>query len=208
MLEQIFDWYLCMVEKTCKMEIEQDALLEGERSVLGFWHGDSCAMNLLLRRIQKKGRSAEVIVTADKRGNVIEYLIQKRGGRAIRMNDGVGIRTGLRQLEADAHSEVNWLGCALDGPLGPEYQAKKLAFYLAEEAGRKVVCCHVAYSYYLSLFWRWDHYAVPLPFTRIKVKLFDLGEIDRNRLRSFHQWSHTAFQPIAMPRKQARSDRM
>ena len=45
------------------------------------------------------------------------------------------------------------------------HEPKKLAFYLSEQSGDDFVGISVHYSSCFRMFWRWDHYAVPLPFS-------------------------------------------
>ena len=59
---------------------------------------------------------------------------------------------------------------------------KKLAFYLAEQAQESFVGISVSYHGCLRLFWRWDHYAIPLPFSKVIVAVHDYGEVNKKQI--------------------------
>lgn len=70
------------------------------------------------------------------------------------------------------------IAVALDGPLGPRHEPKKLAFYLSEHAEEAFVGISLSYSSCIRLTRRWDKYVIPLPFTTVDVAVKDYG-IDR-----------------------------
>lgn len=37
----------------------------------------------------------------------------------------------------------------------------------------------VSYSSCIRMFWRWDQYVIPLPFTTVTVDVRDYGEVDK-----------------------------
>lgn len=127
LLSLIFLFYLKLVAVTGRLEIINKDKIE-ENSMVGYWHGDSYCMMLVLRQVSKKIKRINVIVTADKRGDVIEKIISHYGAIALRIPDGLKIRYYLRQLKEASKSE-GILATALDGPLGPIHEPKKLIFF-------------------------------------------------------------------------------
>lgn len=183
--------------------------------IVGFWHEDSFMMNLVLKewmeagqasgdyeklrcaltqtrpqagnpsRERTKGIGMDVVVTADKRGDYIEAMLKRYGAHALRVGDGMRMRAGMKQLTGSAMDRSKGLAIALDGPLGPYHEPKKLACFLAEQSGKHFCGVHVHYSCKLRLFSRWDRYVIPLPFTRAKVEVCDFGPISREMLREY-----------------------
>ncbi|WP_343210659.1 hypothetical protein [Anaerolentibacter hominis] len=201
MLEKLFNVYLRLVEKTARVRLVNEECIRDTRFVGGYWHGDSCAMNLVLQDFSRKGYPVCIAVTASKRGDYIEDLIRKRGGFTVRLEDGLGMKKNMKQLEAAAKNPDQVLACALDGPLGPLHEPKKLGFYLAKEAGRKMVGFHLAYSHAIYLKKRWDNYAVPLPFSTIEITFHDFGMITQDTLKDFKNYRMTVAECLSGSRK-------
>lgn len=189
-LGKIFNCWLKYVERTANIEIVHDGCItSGDRLLLGFWHGNSPAMlNFISKMTEDFGKSVEIIVTASGRGDVIEYLINKRGGSALRINDGLGMSKQMNEAKEAANLPTGLFGIALDGPYGPGYEPKKLGAYMSEASGRRFVCCHVGYSKVLILKRRWDKYAVPLPYAKMVFTITDFGIINQEQVRSFKSW--------------------
>lgn len=91
-------------------------------------------MNLVLERLADKTTPVDVIVTADTRGNYIEHMIKRCGGNALRVPDGYKAFGALKNIVRDSYEKAHSIAVALDGPLGPRHEPKKLAFYLSEHA--------------------------------------------------------------------------
>lgn len=181
MLQKLFLGYLKLLEKTVTIQWREDALC-GSSQIFGFWHEDSFFMNLVLKELAKKTAPVDVIVTADTRGDYIEQMIEQCGGHALRVADGYAGFGALKKLMQRSYEQTRSLAVALDGPLGPRHEPKKLAFYLSEQSGEDFVGIAVSYSACLRIFWRWDQYAVPLPFTTVTVEVKDYGEVDKRHI--------------------------
>ena len=125
-LQAVFSGYLKLLEKTVHMEWDEDRLY-GNSQIFGFWHEDSFIMNLVLKNLRGKTAPVDVIVTADTRGNYIEHMIKKCGGNALRIPDGYAAFGALKKLMQSSYEQSRSLAIALDGPLGPRHEPKKLA---------------------------------------------------------------------------------
>lgn len=66
-LSRIFYGYLWLVNKTIKYEIRNIHLLK-ELEMLGYWHGDSSLMMILLMHLNQQLPPVDVVITADWRG--------------------------------------------------------------------------------------------------------------------------------------------
>ena len=109
-------------------------------------------------------------------------MIKKCGGNALRIPDGYAAFGALKKLMQSSYEQSRSLAIALDGPLGPRHEPKKLAFYLSEQSGDDFVGISVHYSSCFRMFWRWDHYAVPLPFSTVTVAIRDYGEVSKRAI--------------------------
>ena len=180
-LQKLFYGYLKLLEKTVTIQW-QDENLYGSSQIFGFWHEDSFLMNLVLKEWAGKTAPVDVIVTADTRGDYIEYMLERCGGHALRVPDGAASFGALKKLIQSSYEQTRSLAIALDGPLGPRHQPKKLAFYLSEQSGEDFVGIAVSYSSCLRMLWRWDRYAIPLPFSTITVAVRDYGEVSKREI--------------------------
>lgn len=180
-LQKLFLGYLKLLEKTITIQWNTDTLC-GSSQIFGFWHEDSFFMNLVLKELSKKTAPVDVIVTADVRGDYIENMIEHCGGHALRVPDGLACIGAVKSLMRQSYEEARSLAVSLDGPLGPRHEPKKLAFFLSEQRREDFVGIAVSYSACLRMFWRWDQYAVPLPFTKVTVDIRDYGEVNKRHV--------------------------
>ena len=171
---RVFYSYLRLLERTVRLELAGAEAFTGH-NVVGFWHEDSFAMNLVLRRMAGKGRDVSVLVTGDARGEYIQYLLEKSGGRAVRLDYSASPVGVMRELLAALKKGTQSVAIALDGPLGPRHEPKKLVYVLAERSGTRLVGVTISYSHRLALRNRWDHYRIPLPFSKITAEFRDYG---------------------------------
>ena len=96
-LSRLFYVYLKCLEKTVHVKWEGMESFNGNQ-VVGFWHEDSFAMNLLLREVTETDNKMSVLVTGDPRGDYIQYMIEKCKGDAVRIGYGFCDTGTLREL--------------------------------------------------------------------------------------------------------------
>lgn len=180
-LQWLFDEYLSLLERTVTIRwVEENRY--GDSQIFGFWHEDSFFMNVVLKNLADKTTPVDVIVTADTRGNYIEHMIRKSGGKALRVPDGYKAFAALKNIVRESYEKDHSLAMALDGPLGPRHEPKKLAFYLSEHADEEFVGISLSYSSCIRLNRRWDKYVIPLLFTTVTVAVKDYGVVKKNRI--------------------------
>lgn len=187
LLSKIFLAYLKLISLTCKLEIKNEDRIR-ENTMLGYWHGDSYCMQLVLKHISKRIHKIDIIVTADRRGDAIEGIISYYGANAIRLPDGLGIRHFMRDLKELSRNSEGILAASLDGPLGPVHEPKRLLFLLAAEGDKELVYIHFKYKNVIRLRHRWDNYVIPLPFSRITAEVEEIGSISKEDLRDFSKY--------------------
>lgn len=180
-LQWLFTNYLKWIERTVTIRWDEENRY-GDSQIFGFWHEDSFFMNLVLERLSHKTTPVDVIVTADTRGNYIENMIRRCGGNALRVPDGYQAFAALRKIVQDSYEKTHSIAVALDGPLGPRHEPKKLAFYLSEHAEEDFVGISLTYSSCLRLTRRWDKYVIPLPFTTVTVSVKNYGIVKKNAI--------------------------
>ncbi len=180
---QIIHSYLNIVAKTSKVYIIGADQISGNKMV-GYWHGDSYPMQLVLKKFKKDKKRISVLVTADARGDFIEGMIEEYGAKAIRVSDGIKMKETFPTVVHEAKKEGGILAASFDGPLGPCHKPKRLLFLLAKQADKEMVYIHFTYSNCIRLRFRWDNYVIPLPFTRIKAHVEDLGKITNYHLNA------------------------
>lgn len=172
----LFYFYLKCLEKTVKVEWVQPEMFGGN-SLVGFWHEDSFAMNLVLREITGQGEHVAVLVTGDAREEYIRYLLEKCNGRAVRVGHGFCNAGVLKDILSSMREDRESVAIAMDGPLGPRHIPKKMTYFLSEQGRRPMVGVTLDYSHKIALKSRWDHYRIPLPFSKIIVRFDNYGVV-------------------------------
>ena len=180
-LQCLFVNYLKLLENTVRIEWHEENRY-GDSQIFGFWHEDSFFMNLVLEKLAHKTTPVDVVVTADTRGNYIEHMIKRCGGNALRVPDGYRAFAALKNIARDSCEKTHSIAVALDGPLGPRHEPKKLAFYLSEHAQEEFVGISISYTSCIRLNRRWDKYAIPLPFSKVTVAVHNYGVTDRKHI--------------------------
>lgn len=117
-ISKLFIVYLELVFKTSDIVLNE-LNFDINNSIIGFWHGDSYSMNLVIKKLVSEKFSLNVIVTADTRGNYIENVLKKYNVKALRMPDGIKMKSFLRDLKLVSKKENESVAISLDGPLGP-----------------------------------------------------------------------------------------
>lgn len=180
-LVYLFKSYLKLLKRTVTIEWAENSV-HGGNQILGFWHEDSFFMNLALSELEENTSPVDVIVTSDRRGDCIQYMIEQCGGSAVRVPDGFASFKALKKVLKDSYERTRSIAVALDVPFGPRHEPKKLAFYLSEQAQEDFIGITVSYSSKLRLTWRWDQYVIPLPFSTVTVAAHNYGEVSKNNI--------------------------
>lgn len=172
---RLFYTYLEILEKTVKTEWIQPEQFTGNH-VIGFWHEDSFAMNLVLKKAaQREDVRVSVLVTADDRGDYVKYILEKCRREALRMGYGFCSAGLMREILSQLKEKDRSVAIAMDGPLGPRHIPKKTTFFLSEQSKASLLGVTLDYSKKITLSSRWDHYRIPLPFSTIKICFDDYG---------------------------------
>ncbi|MEZ3486248.1 MAG: hypothetical protein K1W22_06555 [Lachnospiraceae bacterium] len=171
---RLFYGYLKLLKRTVRIEWQQPESYHGHH-VVGFWHEDSFAMNLVLDAVTGRGEAVSVLVTPDERGEYNRYLIERCKGEAVKIGYGFCNAGTLKEILDSLGDTRRSVAVAMDGPLGPRHIPKKLTYFLSEKSQTELVGITVSYSRKLSLPGQWDHCHIPLPFSKITVRFDNYG---------------------------------
>lgn len=197
LLGTIFKTYVKVLETTVHMNITGMEQIRKEQ-LLGYWHGDSLTMELVLGYITKNAEDISVIVTADKRGDYIEQVINAYGAKAIRLPDGIKMRPFFKELMQMSKDTKGILAASLDGPLGPFHEPKKLLFLLSVKSNKELVYMEFTYKGVLRLKKRWDNYVILFPFSKVNATVKNLGIITNEELNDFKNVKDKMFQDVLL----------
>lgn len=160
-------WVLRLLGATWRIErVGLDAvearLSGGERFIFALWHA-----RLLPLIFTHRGRSAAVLISRHRDGELIARLVERLGYVAARGSSTRGGEEGARAMLRLAE-EGHLLGVTPDGPRGPAEVVKPGLIYLASRTGFPVVPVAAAASPARRLS-SWDGFRVPWPFARVVI---------------------------------------
>ncbi len=153
---------------TFRVSVHVDAALDPADPrpwVLCFWHGDQLALLCWKRR-----RPTVALVSHSQDGQMqasalrIQGLLVERGSSS-RGGSG-GLRAIVRHLRAGQDAAF-----AVDGPKGPRFSVAPGACSAAELSSGRLVPMGSAAPHGLTLQRTWDRFRIPLPFSRVSVRL-------------------------------------
>jgi lysophospholipid acyltransferase (LPLAT)-like uncharacterized protein len=127
-----------------------------------FWHQCVLPCTFYYRRT-----GASIIVSQSFDGELIARTLELFGFKTARGSSSRGGREGLLGLKAMIESGRPAVFTA-DGPRGPVYQTKMGPVRLAQMTGARIGAFHLQPQRAWTMN-SWDHFLVPMPFTRIAV---------------------------------------
>ena len=127
-----------------------------------FWHQCVLPCTFYYRRT-----GASIIVSQSFDGELIARILQLFGFKTTRGSSSRGAREGLLGLKSVLESGQPAVFTA-DGPRGPIYQTKMGPVKLAQMTGARIGAFHLQPRRAWTIN-SWDHFLVPMPFTRIVV---------------------------------------
>jgi lysophospholipid acyltransferase (LPLAT)-like uncharacterized protein len=132
------------------------------------WHQATFAMFYLYR-----GTDAVILVTEEPRGRILAKCAGWMGYQVItvpnekRNFDYARSLARMIKLLKKGHNAV----IAVDGPSGPLFDVKPGAFYISAKAKVPIIPVAIKAPWKLTLFWRWDKYFIPLPFSPLRLRV-------------------------------------
>ena len=125
--------YLGLKSERVNFERLDEIWRSGDNAIVAFWHDQ-----LLLMPPVYTGRSAKVLISASKDGELIARTVAHFGISAVRGSSSRGGREALMEMKALAKDPLD-LGVTPDGPKGPRHAVKFGVVQLARATGRPVV---------------------------------------------------------------------
>jgi lysophospholipid acyltransferase (LPLAT)-like uncharacterized protein len=153
---------------TLRVSLHVDAALDAYDPrpwVLCFWHGDQLPLLCWKRR-----RPTVALVSHSADGQMqskalrIQGLLVERGSSS--RGGSKGLRAIVRHLRAGHDAAF-----AVDGPKGPRFSVAPGACSAADIAGGRLVPMGSASLHGVTLQKAWDRFRIPLPFSRVAVRL-------------------------------------
>lgn len=183
-ISSLYIFYLWILSKTCKIRIINECDIDINNSIIGFWHGESFPMYLLMKRWNELNIAA--IATSDARGDYIDTICKRYGIRPLRLPNGSAARHGINDIIKIGKEDKTLSICfSIDGPLGPFHDPKKMVFYIANRAEKKYLGITVQVKGKYVIKARWDKYVVPLPFSKITYNIRSFGDISKEHVRNY-----------------------
>ena len=159
--------------RTLRFEVEGRGGLDelkkkGKNVLFAVWHQATFVMFYLYRH-----QKACILVTSETRGQILGLCARWLGFQTIsvptRKGDFEYAQSLARMLKLirEGYDAV----IAVDGPAGPLHEVKPGVFYLAGKAKVPIVPIGLRAPWKITLFWRWDKYFVPLPFSPVRLRV-------------------------------------
>ena len=162
-----------------------------DRAIFVFWPNRlALSFNLYRRHVAKPttGRRVAALISASRDGGLLARVMGLSGVVPARGSSSRRGAAALRELVSAAKAGCD-LAITPDGPRGPCYQVQEGVILAAQLTGLPIVPLSYRLGWKLTLR-SWDHFHVPLPFSRVEVMLGapigvprDTDEAGRARLR-------------------------
>jgi lysophospholipid acyltransferase (LPLAT)-like uncharacterized protein len=150
--------------------VSNGAALSGKDNgmILAFWHGKMTTGWLLARKLFPETVTSAVVSLSED-GQLLSDILGRLGFRLIRGSSSRGgeeVKSGM--LEALKNHGV--VAVTPDGPRGPHHRFKYGTLRLASEHRIPLLFADIVHSKSIVLK-SWDHFEIPLPFSRTTVTL-------------------------------------
>lgn len=133
-------------------------------SVVAFWHGFMLPVWKYFSYLRPAA-----LVSQSKDGRLLSDLLEKWKYNVVRGSSSKGGREALDSIIKLLDKNIVLI--TPDGPRGPARQFKAGAVVAARKAGVQLYLCSVHINRSFTLNKSWDKFRIPLPFTKITLKL-------------------------------------
>lgn len=172
---------------TLKIEIEGEKLPDDERGVMfAFWHGKMITGWLLARKLFPE-REISAVISLSGDGQILADALDRLRFRLIRGSSSRGKEVVRRNIGV-ALSSRGVVAVTPDGPRGPHHRFKYGTLRLAAQHHAPLIFAEINYDNARSLK-SWDRFEIPLPFSRVKVRLNDVLVPDFPTEEAFRAWA-------------------
>lgn len=180
---------IALIGRTVRWESEGDSHLDdiyksGNRAIFTFWHG-----RIFPSTYYWRNRGIVVMTSMSRDGEPIAQCIQRFGFGTARGSSSAGWIRALAEMSR-AIRQGHDAAFTVDGPRGPRYVAQQGPILLARKTGAAVFCFHISMKNRIQLN-NWDHFQIPLPFTKALVlkaePIWVPPDASEAHLRDLHQ---------------------
>ena len=180
-------WIIVGICKTLRWRVVGWDRLEyvyytGKNPIMVFWHDRIFTASYYFRN-----RGIVVMTSMHRDGEYISEVIRRLGYKAARGSSSRG-SIGATRMAIKALQKGTDIGFAIDGPRGPRHVAKRGPTYIAWKSGHPVLPFNIS----LMRKWKlksWDHFQIPVPFSRalveIGVPIYIDADIPKNSLMEY-----------------------
>jgi len=147
--------------------------------VLALWHGEIFPVTGFGHTISS---DLVTFVSQSKDGEIIARVIERLGHVTVRGSSSRGGVKALLQAVRVMVEQNRMAVFTVDGPRGPRHKPKGGVIYLAQKTGADIVPLR-AYPKCAKVFTKsWDHFVLPMPFTRCPVYIGEPMEVTDEKL--------------------------
>jgi len=169
----ILTGYIKLLHKTCTINITgaenlQVFIVDQQPMLPCYWHQQMTFSIDFLLGLRDQGVKTSVLVSPSKDGDIGDAVLTNLGVGVIR---GSEHRTGalaMRDIYQAISKDKCSVGTAVDGPLGPDREAKVGVVTLAQLSGAPLIPIANACSRKIHLK-SWDSFFLPLPYSRVEI---------------------------------------
>ena len=140
------------------------------------WHNQLFGAPRFYRRFLRE-RKVAALISASKDGGWLSGLFERVGIRPIRGSQSRRGASALRELLRASRDGYD-IAITPDGSKGPIYKVKHGAVVVAVKTRMPILLVGLNYRRTLRLK-TWDRFFVPLPFSRVDIRIDPLGVIDQ-----------------------------
>ncbi len=153
-----------------------------EKGVIAFWHG---YMMPVWKYFSKRKPGA--LISSSKDGQILTELLEKWGYNVVRGSSHKRGREALREMTLLSGDRLFLI--TPDGPRGPERKFKAGAVITAQRASVPLYLCGVRIRNAKIFGKSWDHFMLPLPFSKIDLFMPDgiiiPADADKEQINSY-----------------------
>lgn len=152
---------ISLISKTWRITVEGELR---DCSVIAFWHGDMLPIWKYF-----SGTNSAAVVSLSKDGELLAQLLQRWGYALIRGSSSKNNKEVLKEIISNL-TQQNVL-ITPDGPRGPNRKMKAGAVVSAMRANSPLFLVKVKLGWHIKFRKSWDKFALPLPFSKIKLSI-------------------------------------
>lgn len=155
-----------IISKSWRFRIQGD--IPTSKGVLAFWHGKMLPVWKLLGR-----QKPFAIVSPSRDGEILSKLLQIWGYKLIRGSSDKDAKNTLKKIVQAAENDLVLI--TPDGPKGPRNLFKAGAVVAACRSNSNLYICKIDIKWKILFRKSWDHFELPLPFTKIYFQFIHIG---------------------------------